>query len=169
MCNYTRVPTFSILPRPRTGPEGSRRCCWPAVCQTFLGGKKQKTKQNKEFSFFFFFNELHQNLVLSETLIKLHKLLDILTDQVDFAIALHVVKGRVDPGGFAMQHCKPAPIGFPGEGNDALCDTNKKHYIHALVFFPPISKCIYYIYSADKNFNKVPCSWKRKRFIKTNL
>lgn len=65
-----------------------------------------------------------------------------LTDQVDFAVALDVVKGRVDPGGFAMQHRKPAPVGLPGKGNDALCNTHKH-----LKMRP-------YVYSADENFNK---------------
>lgn len=44
----------------------------------------------------------------------------ILTDQVNFAIALDMIKGSVDPGGLAMKHCKPASIGFPGKSNDAL-------------------------------------------------
>lgn len=59
---------------------------------------------------------------------------DALTDQVDFAIALDMVKGCVDPGGFAMQHCKPAPIGLPGKGNDALFNTDNKHCVYP--FFP---------------------------------
>lgn len=124
MCNYTQVPTFSVQPRPKTGPEGSRRCCWPAVCQTFLNKKR---KMFRVF-FYLFLNVLN---VFNETLIY------ILTDQVDFPIALHMIKGCVDPRGFTMQHCKPAPIGLPGKGNDALCITDKKHYIHASALCSP--------------------------------
>lgn len=80
-----------------------------------------------------FFNALHQSRVVRD--IKLHKRTDILTDQVDFAVALHVVKRCVDPGGFTMQHCKPTPIGFPGKGNDALCITDKNCYVIALEGF----------------------------------
>lgn len=158
-CNYTQVPTFSIQPRPRTGPEGSRRCCWPAACQTFL--EKRKGKINVQL--FFFLNELHQNLVLSKTLIKLHKLLDILTDQVDFAIALYVVKGCIDSGGFAVQHCKPAPIGLPGEGDDALCD--KQEALHSCFRVPPKSQNASTPSTVQTRINKFPCS-RKTCFIK---